>query len=146
MSAPIRRWTAAEETYLTRWWGKRPPSQIGAALGRTVIAVHTRADHLGLAVDAAGYSLALIAEGLDVHERTVRQWVARGWLRARRYSDAAGGPGQRWCVTEDALVAFLRAYPTVWRPESPHARRARRPQWLWIAGLIGPQEEDTHGA
>jgi excisionase family DNA binding protein len=46
-----------------------------------------------------------LASVLEVHPSTVRRWIRRGWLRARRM----GLPGSRWRVQDrDLEPAFMK--------------------------------------
>ena len=52
------------------------------------------------------------AESAGVTERTVRAWIAQGWLRAKRQSkNADGDPTGKYLITVRALEDCLEALP-----------------------------------
>ncbi len=71
------------------------------------------------------YSLNEIAESLGVHERTVREWIDSGELRAINASRSRTSQKPRLRVLDADLQAFL-ASRSVGREEKPAPRRRKR--------------------
>lgn len=65
-------------------------------------------------VDERWFTVAYIAELLDVHEQTVRRWLNDGRLRGRNFGGKTG-----WRVKESDLEAFLNDDSEGKRPPSP---------------------------
>jgi hypothetical protein len=89
--APRRRplpWSEREDQFLRRYLGVLSEEEIGAALGRTQVAVRLRWKRdLGLPAPSKtpGYVTAnQAARMLTVDVHTVCRWIERGWLRAQQ--------------------------------------------------------------
>jgi hypothetical protein len=105
-----RRWTPDEEELLEQLAGTIGLTKIAERLGRSIASVSSHAAALGLSLELDGFSINELCRILGInHYRAIREWVEGGMLEGVR------NPGRgRWGeyqVTEEALLAFLKAYP-----------------------------------
>jgi hypothetical protein len=117
-----RRWTAEEDEYLREHLGQQSPWAIGRHLGRTQMAVQSRAAKLRLSGQVStGYCISDLAEVFGVRRARVGGWVSRGLL----------GRPVRWQgtrVAESAVLRFVHRYP--------HEYDLRRVDELWFKSIV----------
>jgi excisionase family DNA binding protein len=97
------RWTRADHAALETFHeGGMPLPAIAAHLGRTYTAVRSKVHRRRLTqVCLSGEQ---VAARMGVEQRTVYQWIARGWLVATVFGTDRHTMRR---VTDDALMAFL---------------------------------------
>lgn len=106
---PTRRhgaqWSEAERLALLSMVGGVSVKQIAKKLGRTPRGVAAKLKREGLKAKQqtilnSGMSTINVADELGVHIHTVRNWIGRGWLRARRVSGY-------YAINPENLTRFL---------------------------------------
>lgn len=109
-------WTATELAVLQEYAGARSVDWLSRRIRRTRTAVIVKFKRLGISrrVEAT-FSAQGVAGMLGVDPRTVRDWIERGWLRARRSTELRAGDDMRWEITDDAVRSFVRAHPMAFR-------------------------------
>lgn len=133
--APL--WTDADTRLLEELWGHVPDTTVAKRLGRTIEACELRMQRAvgRCRLDGIdGWTARGVARlmGVDDHKVT-RQWIARGWLDAKR-APLAYGKHRVYVVAEPALLRFFRDYPAEYRwermrdPSGYYRRLAREAQ------------------
>lgn len=117
-----RRWTAAEDAYLTEGAGVTSVAEMARHLGRTVRSAQQRAQKMELSTRCQeGYTVADLAAALGVRRSRVQGWVARGLFgRVRAWA------GTR--VDERTVERFIRQYP--------HEYDLRRVDETWFKAVV----------
>lgn len=136
-----RPWSEADDEYLHEWWGKLRGETVARHLNRSVNACVIRAKRaMGLNGHQNIWPARVVARLFGVNDKTIVQWVKRGWLKARRAGCGAGRT-RCWDVDEDSIERFivLMGWAYDWRRmESGEyltrlARRvARADPWLTV--------------
>ncbi len=115
-----RAWTAEELQTLEDLAGRTTLKALSLKLNRTHASVQGKVKELGLSVRfREGYSLDDLRQLLGVSVRSIRAWLAAGWLRTVR--------GR---VPEACVVKFLRLHPGQY-----HLGRVDQ---AWFKGLLFP--------
>lgn len=132
-------WTPEDEDYVQRYLHKTSITAIARHLGRTQAAVKSKAQRLGASKSAEGYTMNGLCLGLGCDEKTVKKWIARGWLRGqRRKTERTEGQGDIWYFSDAAIRELVRRHPEEIDP--------RRADWLWLVdvllGGLGPLPGD----
>ncbi len=125
-------WTAAEDAYLEEWAARLPVEQMARHLGRSWKTVRQRMDLLGATKQRAGYTVASLASALGCSEAPIRDWIARGWLKAtRRQSERTSAQGgDFWLITDDQLVEFVLRHGEAMRVHWTQIR------WNWLISVL----------
>jgi hypothetical protein len=120
ISAKRKRWTPEEIEVLGEAAGSLSKAAIARRLKRSYWAVKAECSRLQISSRLSkGYSRADIECLLGVGPRSVRRWIALGWLRV-----------QDGRVTEPSVIKFLR--------EHPEEYRLSRVDEPWFKGLLFP--------
>src|SRR5205807_6998048 len=115
-----KRWTPEEIEILSETAGSLSKSAIARKLKRSYWSVKAECSKLQISSRLReGYSRADIEFLLGAGSRSVRRWIALGWLRV-----------QDGRVTEPSVTRFLR--------EHPEEYRLRRVDEAWFKGLLFP--------
>lgn len=139
-----RPWRPEEDALLRDTAGYRTCADLARELGRTALAVNTRASELGVcwqkatpAYRHAGFTANEVAALLGVScAKAVTGWIEKGYLVASRRSPRLDpGPRLAYRVYPDALRDFLRDYPWLY----DRARIRDRGWSAYVATL--PREE-----
>lgn len=105
-------WTPEQLDVLERFAGRRSVDFLARATGRSRTAVIVKLKRLGISRRVeSSLSANEVARLLGVDRKTVRGWIDRGWLRARRSTELRAGDDMRWEVSDEALRAFVRTHP-----------------------------------
>lgn len=122
-----RPWKAEDVAFLREHAGTMAVGLLAAKLNRTHASVKARLKHLHLSARVGeGYSIEDLRQLFGVGARTIRNWIALGWLRV-----AAGR------VAESSVTKFLRVHPEQYR--------LSRVDEAWFKGIIFPAFNSAHG-
>jgi len=118
-----RRWTANEDAALQAMLARTSTKGIARKLGRTVLAVQSRAEQLRMSsrVMKGGYGLADLQDALGASRERVHGWVRRGLL-----GDVAVHEGMR--ISPATVERFIRRYTDEYD--------LRRVDQMWFKGMI----------
>jgi hypothetical protein len=120
LNAHRRCWTAEEIEILGESAGVLSKAAIARKLRRSYWSVKAELSKLHLSSQVReGYSQTDVAYLLGVGPRSVRKWVARGWLRT-----------ERGRITEASMLKLIR--------EHPEEYRLNRVDEAWFKGLLFP--------
>ena len=121
-------WTWEEEEYLRKYFGKVPYSRIEKRLKKSRMNIFNRANELGLCKEKTEdyYSLSDLIVSFNAHEKTVRTWVDKGWLKGSK--DASG---YHWMFKNKDIREFIFAHPSEINP-----RKLDHTSWLWIIDIL----------
>lgn len=115
-----RPWRFDEVATLCDCAGRMSVGAIAVKLGRTQPSVKGEIKQLGLSSRIAeGYSQQDLQELLGVSVRSIRRWIALGWLQIGN---------QR--ISEASVIRFLRAHPDQYQ--------LSRVEEFWFKGLMFP--------
>lgn len=124
-------WTGEQLRELRDSWGRLPPAECARLVGRSeaacAIAMYRWWGRKGQRREDR-MSSRRVAEILGWDSHRVVRLIAEGVLR-REPSGVGAGANERWCVTDDALDAFLERHPERydWRQvEAGHWRNRAR--------------------
>lgn len=92
----------------------------GAGRERTPKAMKQKAYDLGLSVRKRHYTLSSLEPLFGINDRTVRQWIANGYLREQPWNGQRGSPRQ---IARAELERFIRTYPWLLDPSRITERR-----------------------
>lgn len=109
-----RLWPVAHDAAMRADYGAVPIGELAERFGRTVSAVHNRANRLGLAgYEDDTFSLNIVCELLGVvgDGRLGKAWVHSGLLKAKVRKGGRGRWGRTFHIAEPDLIAFLQANP-----------------------------------
>jgi hypothetical protein len=120
MSAKRRRWSPEEIKVLNETAGTLSKAAIARKLKRSYWSVKAECTRLQLSSRLSdGYSRRDVECLLGVGQRSIRKWIALGWLRV-----------QQGRVTEPSIIKLLR--------EHPEEYRLSRVDEAWFKGLLFP--------
>jgi hypothetical protein len=121
-------WTYQEEEYLRKNIGKVTYHHLEKKLKKSRMNIYNHAQELGLIKEKAEdyYSLSDIIVSLHAHEKTVRAWIDKGWLKGRK--DASG---YNWVFRNRDIREFIFAHPSEINP-----RKLDHESWLWIVDIL----------
>ncbi len=120
MSSKRRRWSPEEIEILNETAGALSKAAIARKLKRSYWSVKAECSRLQLSSRLSeGYSRKDVECLLGVGQRSIRKWIALGWLRV-----------QEGRVTEPSILRFLH--------EHPEEYRLSRVDEAWFKGLIFP--------
>lgn len=109
-------YTPREDFILTTQAGLRTLDDLAAELGRTPVALYLRLRKLTgeslttVAARSAGMSVDDVVRGLGVNRSTVREWIARGRLKATR---AKANRRRVWTIDVEDFLMFLDTWAGV---------------------------------
>lgn len=144
-------WTPAEDAALLASAGRIAPSEIGKQIGRSIPAVHKRAQILGVYLTTLDWTARRVSMLFGAGERTVAyRWISTGMLKASKTAARQSKRNGEYRIKEQDLERFILdcpwAYdPAVMKPETHRlaqlAKRVyRRDPWLTtteVAGRLG---------
>jgi hypothetical protein len=120
ISEKRKRWSPEEVKVLSEAAGTLSKAAIARKLKRSYWSVKAECSRLQLSSRLSdGYSRSDVQYLLGVGQRTIRKWIALGWLRV-----------QDGRVTEPSMIKFLR--------EHPEEYRLSRVDEAWYKGLLFP--------
>jgi hypothetical protein len=120
MSAKRRHWSREEIEVLSETAGTLSKAAIARKLKRSYWSVKAECTRLQISSRLCeGYSRRDVECLLGVGQRSIRKWIAMGWLRV-----------QDGRVTEPSIIRFLR--------EHPEEYRLSRVDEAWFKGLLFP--------
>jgi len=119
---PRARWTAAEDELLREMLASQSLGAIMRTLGRSEVAIKSRAQHLRLSRRREGYDVADLAEVFGVHPHKAARWVERGLFVRPRGRLESGRIG------EDLVARFIRHFP--------HEYDLRRVDQVWFKSMV----------
>lgn len=99
-------WTPGEERFLTAWWGLKPDEWVARQLGRTIDGCELRAWRLGVKRTDNHFGFEETLEVFGIVRNTLRKWIDRGWVGARKAQIRAFGR-TRWSITEASLQRLV---------------------------------------
>lgn len=103
-------WSEGEIEILTNNYGIKPNKEIGRLVGRTAMAVETRAKKLRLSVYNNFYSYKVLSYELNKSPSVLRKYVENGWLKAKRAHFSSVYGHKPMIILEEDIVRFLKVH------------------------------------
>lgn len=145
-------WTDEEKEYLRERYPWAKMSTMVTALGRTAVAITIQKKKMGLYRDSEQYTARTLATIFGCDDKWLAALARDGFLKGHRALHFRG-LYHPWNFDEDDVVAFIRKYPWLLRPEKMKEehffRGIVREEWLdnpWYttvqaAELVGVHKE-----
>lgn len=140
LARTTKRWTQEEIDFLKKNIRKMPLIEIAKHLNKANNTIRRKAHSLGLYKKRQDeYTLADLATAFGNDERTIRQWVEKGWLKGKKGKTQVSF--ETWQFSVKNIREFIFSHPDRLNPH--------KFDWLWIADIlsgygIGRLDEDKY--
>lgn len=119
-----RYWTEEELDYLKQAWGDTSLPFMAKKLNRSPVSVRQRAARMGLmSIQEDKINRIELCDALGCCDRTIGQWIARGWLKGTQ-----SGKGAHWSFSDKQIRDFIFAHPD--------QVNQHRVDWLWVVDIL----------
>jgi len=113
-AVPRQDWTQEEERFLWEHAGHRLSHWIAKQLHRSETSVVLKLKRMKISRRFRdGYTLRELELCFGTDHHVIERWVREEKLRVRRRDER--GDRKSWCVSDDALLTFIRDYPLSFR-------------------------------
>jgi DNA-binding transcriptional MerR regulator len=111
------RWTMNKKMKLDALYGSMPDKKVASILGISVQALRKQVSiqNLSSKRDRCEYTASDVADILGISVKTVINYINKDMIKAHKID-------KYYNITEDNLIAFMKAYPNKW--DSEKARNA----------------------
>lgn len=131
-----KRWAEEEDEFLKQRVGVYSVQQImrmmrNRGYDRTIGSIARRINVLGYSYKKESYSLHDVQVSLGVNDRRVRQWIARGYLVAKKREPCLLSREENspvWDIMPANLAAFIRSHP--------EELSGLKPDMPWLISLL----------
>lgn len=122
------KWTPEQETYLEMHYHHKTLAELAERLQHTQGEILARCKLLGIKKVSHGYTLADVAWGLGVSEKTLTKWIELGWLQADKRVMERSDNRHIWHISSRAIRLLVRYH---YNEINQH-----KVDWLWLMDVI----------